>query len=140
MTVPDYGPYQIHPILDCFPLMEGIEFDLLVANISEHGLFQSIRLTYDQGTIVDGRNRYLACIAARVDPNFRAVPSAWSELSIARYILSANLYRRGALPPERESALWGVAALLAEGTRMEKTTHARYAMAQEVRRRPPGAA
>lgn len=134
MTEPDYGPYEVHPLLNFFPLLEGVEFDVLVASISEHGLGRHISLSADEGTILDGRNRYLACIAARVDPVFKPVPQAWDGLAIAHFIIAENLHRRHALPPQHESALWEAAELLAKGTGLEKATHSRVTAAKEARR------
>ena len=60
--------YEFHPIADCWPLMKGKEFDALVASITERGLLRPITLF--QGQILDGRNRYLACLKAGVEPRF----------------------------------------------------------------------
>jgi hypothetical protein len=57
-----------HPLADLFPLMEGREFDELAADIKVNGLHECIVLLDDQ--ILDGRNRYRACIAAGVEPLF----------------------------------------------------------------------
>jgi protein gp37/ParB-like chromosome segregation protein Spo0J len=90
----DYGPYKVHPLADAFPLIEGEEFDLLVKDVRNNGLGQPIVLSPDQSTIVDGRNRYRACVEAMVDPVFRTLPASFTDEQIADYIVSENLRRR----------------------------------------------
>src|SRR5215470_7242283 len=82
---------RFHPLADIFPLMEGEEFDALAADIKAHGLQQPI-VTYE-GMILDGRNRYRACLAAGVQPEFDDI-DAFICIAPAAYVVSANIHRR----------------------------------------------
>jgi ParB-like chromosome segregation protein Spo0J len=81
---------KFHPLADIFPLMEGAEFDELVADIKANELSAPI-VTYE-GMILDGRNRYRACIAAGVKPDL-IKGDEWVG-DPAAYVISANIHRR----------------------------------------------
>jgi ParB-like chromosome segregation protein Spo0J len=72
-------------------LLEGAAFEELVADIRKNGLREPI-LCDAQDRIVDGRNRYRACLAAGVEPRFERAPEEGRALT--EMALSRNLRRR----------------------------------------------
>lgn len=78
----------LHPLCTLFPRMAETEFAALVADIATNGLRQPIVL--HEGMILDGGNRYRACIAAEVEPDF--VEHDGGDL--VSFVLSANMHRR----------------------------------------------
>jgi ParB-like chromosome segregation protein Spo0J len=77
-----------HPLANIFPLLEGAEFDTLVADIKANGLLEPVVVYDDQ--ILDGRNRYRACVTAGVEPVF--VPYQGDDP--LTFVISKNLKRR----------------------------------------------
>jgi N6-adenosine-specific RNA methylase IME4 len=85
---------EYHPLANLFPLIEGAEFDDLVADIRANGLHDTIDLY--QGKILDGRNRYRAAEAASIEIEKRNIRYFMPELygDPVAYVLSKNLKRR----------------------------------------------
>jgi N6-adenosine-specific RNA methylase IME4/ParB-like chromosome segregation protein Spo0J len=86
---------KFHPLAEMLPLVEGAEFDRLVADIIENGLLNPI--TRYQGQTLDGRNRERACGAAGVEPRY----VEFEGKDPAAFVFSQNLARRHLGPSER---------------------------------------
>lgn len=82
---------QFHPVADIFPMMSEREFADLVEDVAANGLRESIWLHGD-GRIIDGRNRYRACIQAGVEPVFRTYSG--DDAGLVGFVVSLNLHRR----------------------------------------------
>lgn len=83
--------YAFHPLADVFPLLEGGEYAALVEDIKQHGLQEPITLYEDK--ILEGRNRYRACLAAGVEAQYRRKAFASHDEARA-FVISANIHRR----------------------------------------------
>ena len=79
---------KFHKIADLFPLIEGDEFQLLCVDIEKEGLNHSIVLL--ENAILDGRNRYRACLEVGVEPIFEE----FKGNDPLAFVLSENLHRR----------------------------------------------
>jgi protein gp37/ParB-like chromosome segregation protein Spo0J len=95
------GIYTVHPIADEFPLIDGEEFDALVADIAANGLENPILLTFEGKTLVDGRNRYRACDRLNVEPKYERLPADFTEQQIVSKIISLNMRRRDLNPGQK---------------------------------------
>lgn len=80
--------YDLHPLCTLFPRVTGAEFDAMREDIRANGLREPI-VTHD-GMILDGGNRYRACMEAGVEPEFKEFDGA----DVVGFVLSANLHRR----------------------------------------------
>lgn len=80
--------YELHPLCTLFPRVTGAEFDALVDDIRANGLRQPIVL--HGGMILDGGNRYRACLEAGIEPVFTEFVLG----NAVSFVLSANLHRR----------------------------------------------
>lgn len=80
--------FELHPLCALFPRMAGAEFEALKADIKANGLRQPI-VTH-QGMILDGGNRYAACMEVGIKP----LMTEYTGNNLVTYVLSANFYRR----------------------------------------------
>jgi N6-adenosine-specific RNA methylase IME4 len=96
---------RFHPIANLFPLLVGEAFEALTDDIRAHGLRQPI-VEYE-GLILDGRNRYGACLRADREPRF--VTFAGDDP--VAFVLSANLQRRHLDESQRAMVATALASL-----------------------------
>jgi len=84
--------YKFHPIADCWPLLEGIEYERLKESITEIGLLHEITILGEY--ILDGRNRYRACLETDTEPNFILYTGKDDESSLIDFCIACNDNRR----------------------------------------------
>lgn len=90
--------YELHPLCTLFPRVSGNEFETLCADIKENGLRNPIVI--HDGMILDGGNRYRACVEIGIEPNYVEFDGG----NIVSFVLSANLHRRH-LSPGQQAAI-----------------------------------
>ncbi|AEP36205.1 ParB N-terminal domain-containing protein [Taylorella asinigenitalis] len=86
--------FLTHELCEIFPVIEGEEFYKLVDDIKVNGLLQPITLYHNK--ILDGRNRYRACVKAGVEPKY----ITYDGNNPVAFVLSANLHRRHLKPSQ----------------------------------------
>jgi len=105
-----------HDVANIFPLMGERELSELARDIQANGLREPIWL-HEDGRIIDGRNRYLACERVGVEPDYRT----WDgQGSLVAFVVSLNLHRRH-LDESQRALVAARIANLGEG-RPDKTT------------------
>lgn len=81
---------DFHPVANIFPLLQGEEYESLKSDIAKNGLIEPIWLHPD-GRIVDGRNRWRACVETNTNAKFET----WNgQGSLIEFVISLNLHRR----------------------------------------------
>jgi hypothetical protein len=83
-------PYLFHPLAKNFRLMNGVEFNELVADVKKNGLREKITLYQDK--ILDGRNRYRSTFQAGVKPQFEQFEG--NDAAALAFVISKNIHRR----------------------------------------------
>lgn len=80
---------RFHEVANIFPMMGDEEYSALVADIKANGQREPI-WTY-LGKIIDGRNRYKACLEIGIEPRCR---EWYGNGSLVAFVVSLNLNRR----------------------------------------------
>lgn len=79
---------QFHPAANIFRMLDEEDFESLVEDVRKNGLREPIKLLDEK--IIDGRNRYKACLRAGVKAIFQTITTD----DPAGYVMSLNLHRR----------------------------------------------
>jgi len=79
---------EFHELANVFPMLSDDEAKALAEDIFSHGLQEPITLL--DGKILDGRNRYIACLDAGVEPQF----TLYKGNNPVAFVVSRNLTRR----------------------------------------------
>ncbi len=86
---------EFHPLANIFPLIEGADFDALVADIKAHGLADKVIV--HEGRLLDGRNRWraLAKLGLSDEEILRAHTEPLDDATDPlAFVISKNLKRR----------------------------------------------
>ncbi|MDA2925931.1 MT-A70 family methyltransferase [Acidobacteria bacterium AH-259-G07] len=105
-----------HPVCNIFPMMQAEESEDLLADIKENGLLEPIWLHPD-GRIIDGKNRYRACLEIGIEPSFKT----WDgHGSLVSFVVSLNLHRRHLSSSQKAAIAVEVVPLLAKEIEEER--------------------
>ena len=103
----------VHAATALLPLLAPDELCSLAADIAAHGLrFPIVR---HDGAILDGRNRWIACRLAKVEPTYTEYANSGSPTA---YVVSTNLKRRDLTAGQRAVLAVELEKLLAEEAKL----------------------
>jgi N6-adenosine-specific RNA methylase IME4 len=84
-------PHEFHPLANLFPLIEGQEFEDLVADVAANGVRQAVTLYDNQ--VLDGRNRYRAWLRSGLGEDKITFRTFEGDDPLG-FVISMNLRRR----------------------------------------------
>jgi ParB-like nuclease domain len=95
--------FGFHSLAEMFPLIEGKDLDALADDIRANGLLEPI--TVKDKSVLDGRNRYLACQKA----GYAFKESDFRELGVEVdplvFVISKNIQRRHLTPAQKREII-----------------------------------
>jgi ParB-like chromosome segregation protein Spo0J len=100
-----------HPAADLFPLMSETELKEMADDIKKRGLIFPI-VREKNGLIIAGRNRFLACQIAGVNPTFELFDG--TEAEIIGFVIAENILRRHLNVEQRQDLLTKLIAMTPE--------------------------
>jgi hypothetical protein len=112
-NVPSTKQLKFHDVANLFPMLDANELKALASDIFENG--QREPITLFEGKILDGRNRYVACLDAGVEPLF----TEYKGRHPIDFVISLNLKRRHLNESQRAMAAAKLANL-SDGQRADR--------------------
>jgi N6-adenosine-specific RNA methylase IME4 len=109
---------EFHEAANIFPMMTGQDYYDLRNDIKENGLLEPIIL--HDGKILDGRNRYTACLDLGIEPAFEEFKNGQSPIS---YVISKNLHRRHLNETQRGMIAGKIETMEHGGNRQDANLH-----------------
>lgn len=106
---------QFHDVANIFPMMSAEEFDELKRDIQANG--QLMPIWVYESKIVDGRNRYQACVDLGIEPVYQTVPGSPDMPALLTFVISLNEKRRHLNSGQKAFIALEVERLLAEDAR-----------------------
>jgi signal transduction histidine kinase len=103
----------VHAATALFPLLAPDQLCALAADIAAYGLRSPI--VRHHGAILDGRNRWIACKLAKVEPTYTEYANSGSQTA---YVVSMNLKRRDLTAGQRAVVAVELEKVLAEEAKM----------------------
>lgn len=149
---------EFHPAANIFPMMTGDDYRALVESISRNGYDSAFPILTFEGMILDGRNRYTACLELGIEPAYQEwrgddpwefVWLANSERRHLTQIQKALIKKRQlegqsewleARNERRERIVAGIPTLVSDDTRVPAHEREREALAREAGVSPATAA
>jgi len=94
---------RFHPLSNLFPVMGEVELRLLAADILKNGQVEPIVVL--DGQILDGRNRFMACQLADVEPKTIEFDFNRYNRNPGEFVLSMNIHRRHLTPEQKRELI-----------------------------------
>jgi len=118
------GNHFTHEAADAYPMLQGADMENFTASIEENGQREPIVIYQERGhgsgdVILDGRNRYAACLALGIEPRFRYFDDKTEGDPVA-YVKSMNNDRRHQEQLSRVLSLQRIVAIDKAGRKRTK--------------------
>lgn len=111
---------EFHEVANIFPMMSDDEFNELKRDIQANGQIMPIWVLDDK--IVDGRNRYQACIELGIKPLYQNIPGHPDIRALLTFVISANEKRRHLTSGQKAFVALEVERILAEEAKKRQGT------------------